>query len=801
MIVKRDFESPFLYGIHDPGGEHLMLEMDTPGWVLVTEAIGYNPENKRGRDYTHLTQQGLAVMVRLNAGYGGVGTLPAEQHYEAFAQRCANFVEASAGAHIWIIGNEPNHPIEWPGADWDWNTAQPVSPDTVGEKITPERYAKAYLLVREAIRNVPGHEEDMVLTAAIAPWNALCTYPGNPNGDWILYFRHMLTWIGAGNCDGITLHAYTHGSDPNLIDANTRMQPPFQWRRFEFRVYQDFMAAIPWNMQHLPVYLTEADQNDPWLNENNGWVKRAFGEIDHWNKRHPFRPIRALILYRWSKSDQWYIDGKAGVIEDFRESMRFRYRWDQYQEKAPPYRAQIVVLEAPDYGTVGETLTITVAMRNLGSKTWKRGVKNPFHVGYHWKDADGEIVLAPDFRTTLPQHVPPGEWVEVDVAVGLPSIPGSFFLYIDMVHEGVTWFEEQGSTPARIPIQVRLTGQGEVTNTLWRYIQHLKAENQALKRRFLGWTDLFTSATSNEIATSTGLEPSLNGDFLALDSELRIPKPPMIDIVEALPTRSDETYEERDINDITHIAIHHSATPADVPPERIAAYHVYSQTHQWPGMGYHFYIDPEGTIYYTQALNRISWHVHNNNSYTVGVCLAGNFNLTIPPTPQLEATAWLVAWLMQELRIPPEQVLGHKEFPMNATACPGYQWDAERRWKDGLMKAIEAIRTGERQVEGKVLPHYVLFWKHETAWAQKDWEAAGAFVSKFNAVAGFSAEEARLAELVTIVGAPAGIGLDVEAELRASGCIVQRIAGETPEETAAMLASLANANSPLLRKS
>ena len=769
-----------------------MFEMGTPGWVFVTEAIGFNPENKRGKDYTPLSQHGLGVMVRLNAGYGGVGTIPFEKDYDAFAQRCANFVEASTGAHIWIIGNEPNHPIEWPGADWDWNLAQPISPDSIGEKITPERYAKAYLLAREAIKSVPGHEEDLVLTAAVAPWNALCTYPGNPNGDWIAYFRDMLRHIGADNCDGITIHAYTHGADPNLIDVETRMQPPFQGRRYEFRVYRDFMDAIPWDMQHLPVYLTEADQNEPWLNENNGWVKRAYGEIDAWNQAHPFRPIRALVLYRWSKSDQWHIEGKQGVIEDFREAMAYRYRWDAYQTQAPPYRAQFQVLAAPEFGAVGETVTISVAIRNIGSTTWRRGVRHPFHVGYHWLDEGGEVVSAPDFRTTLPHDVEPGDWVEVDVAVGLPSAPGRFVVALDMVHEGVTWFAAQGSEPARVPMQVKLSGQGEAISALWRYIQHLKAENSQLKRRFLGLHDQ-PPARDDALASSGApeLSPSLNGDFLAMRSEAAVPKPPMFEIADELPHREDAEYDVRSLSDITHIAVHHSAAPADIPPERIAAYHVYSKSHEWPGIGYHFYIGPEGAIYHTQRLDRISWHVYKNNSYTVGVCLAGNFNQSAPPAPQLDAAAWLIAWLMQELRIPLENVLGHKEFPLNATACPGYQWDAGLRWKERLRQAVDAVRSGEKRVTAKTLPHYVLFWKDEEGWAQEDWRAAGAYVARFDAVAGFSEEQARLAELVTIVGGPAGVAPQVEARLRADGCLVQRVAGDTPQETAALLQRMA----------
>ena len=771
-----------------------MLEMDAPGWVLITEAIGFNPGNKRGKDYSHLTNNGLSVMVRLNAGYAGAGTIPYEAHYKDFARRCANFVEASTGARIWIIGNEPNHPIEWPGADWDWGAARPRTPDSVGEKITPERYVKAYLLARDAIHAAPGHEDDLVLTAAIAPWNALCTYPGNPTGDWIVYFRQMLKLLGPDNCDGITLHAYTHGADPNLIDSEARMGEPHQHRRYEFRVYQDFMNAIPWEMQHLPVYLTEADENEPWRNENIGWVQRAYGEIDYWNKRHPFRPIRSLILYRWSQSDQWHIEGKQGVIEDFRQAMPPKHRWDVYQKKAPAHRATMRVTSAPEFGPAGETITVDLAIRNIGSMTWKKGGRNPVRVGYHWRDKNGEIVHAPDFRTALPHDVKPGGWVEVAAAVGLPSIPGKFILLLDMVHEGVTWFQDAKSRPARRTIEVKLTGRGEALNAVWRYLQHLKEENQQLKRTYLGLEGPQPLLASADL----DLASNLGGDYLALGAAPEIPRPAMIDLVDSLPRRTDKQYEARELSQITHIAVHHSAAPANIPPRRIAEYHVYSESHQWPGMGYHFYIGPDGTIYHTQDMKLISWHVHKNNSYTVGVCLAGNFTRTTPSRLQLDAAARLIAWLMQELRIPVEYVLGHKEFPLNATACPGYQWDNERNWKKLLLDAIEAVRSGKRRTLAKTIEHYVLFWKHADDWAREDWQGAADYIARFDAVAGFSEDVASLAELVTIVGGPAGVGPQAEARLREAGCIVQRVAGKTTEETAALLGRMAREGRKLL---
>ena len=333
-MIRPLFDSEYLYGFHDPGGEDVMLGRGVPGWVLITTAIGHNPNDSSGENYSRFSNKGLGVIVRLNNGYSPQGTLPFEKDYDAFARRCANFVQASSGAHIWIIGNEPNHPIEWPGAQWDWNTfpPHPISPDTRGEPITPERYAEAYKKARAAIHAVPGHEQDQVLVAAVAPWNTLTPYPGNEQGDWIKYFIDVLTLIGPSQCDGITLHAYTHGANPDFIESEAHMSAPFDAYHWHFRAYQDFMNAIPDDMRFLPVYITESDQGDaPWHNANTGWVKRAYQEIDNWNKTHP-QKIRALILYRWSRADKWHIEGKQGVIDDFAEALTLGLKWTTYDD-------------------------------------------------------------------------------------------------------------------------------------------------------------------------------------------------------------------------------------------------------------------------------------------------------------------------------------------------------------------------------------------------------------------------------------------------------------------------------------
>ena len=37
-----------------------------------------------------------------------------------------------------------------------------------------------------------------------------------------------------------------------------------------------------------------------------------------------------------------------------------------------------------------------------------------------------------------------------------PAQPGRYFLEFDLVHEGVTWFEQKGSSTLRVPVRVRV---------------------------------------------------------------------------------------------------------------------------------------------------------------------------------------------------------------------------------------------------------------------------------------------------------------------------------------------------------
>ena len=165
-----------------------------------------------------------------------------------------------------------------------------------------------------------------------------------------------------------------------------------------------------------------------------------------------------------------------------------------------------------------------------------------------------------------------------------------------------------------------------------------------------------------------------------------LPMPALHDVVDQLIKHPEKSYATRPTSAITHLCVHHSAVAGAVPVEHVAQYHVEQQG--WPGIGYHYYVKPDGLIYLTQRLETVSWHVSHNNEYSVGVCVSGDFTYTPPPDGQIAAAAALLAWLMQTLNIPLEHVMGHKEFPQNDTSCPGETWLKTHFWKNKLLAAI-----------------------------------------------------------------------------------------------------------------
>ena len=270
-----------------------------------------------------------------------------------------------------------------------------------------------------------------------------------------------------------------------------------------------------------------------------------------------------------------------------------------------------------------------------------------------------------------------------------------------------------------------------------------------------------------------------------------VPEPIISVVIDQLPKHPTGQYPTRERSQIASIVLHHSAVPASVGADRIAKYQVERQG--WPGIGFHYFIYDDGRIEQTQPLEIISKHAGNANATSVGICLAGNFTDQPPTEAQLLSTSQLVAWLLQEHNLRIEAVHPHKDYV--ATACPGDQWDSEDKWGEQLQQQVQDALAGAGPVVtrpvGKSLGHYVLFWHTPDDWGEEDFLGAQKYISRFRVTVGFSLDDAMQADYVTIVGGPLGVSYEAEGLLSAAGCKVERVAGDTAEETKALLDQMA----------
>jgi SAM-dependent methyltransferase len=111
---------------------------------------------------------------------------------------------------------------------------------------------------------------------------------------------------------------------------------------------------------------------------------------------------------------------------------------------------------APAVASPGEAMAVPIIVRNATSRTWSQPGAGPMAAGNHWLDASGALMLhQDDGRAPLPQVMRGGEACRLVLRMRAPSAPGTYVAEIDLVHEGVTWFEYKGSPTLRFPIEVR----------------------------------------------------------------------------------------------------------------------------------------------------------------------------------------------------------------------------------------------------------------------------------------------------------------------------------------------------------
>lgn len=136
-------------------------------------------------------------------------------------------------------------------------------------------------------------------------------------------------------------------------------------------------------------------------------------------------------------------------------------------------------------------------------------------------------------------------------------------------------------------------------------------------------------------------------------------------------------------NRTEYIVLHHRAGDGNV--ESIHNQHL---NNGYSGIGYHFYIRKDGSVFRGRPINTIGAHCLNYNYNSVGVCFEGNFENEEMSVLQLNAGVEIVNYLKS--LYPNAAIVGHKEL-IN-TACPGENFPIDKIKK---RKVVELMSVEE----------------------------------------------------------------------------------------------------------
>jgi ubiquinone/menaquinone biosynthesis C-methylase UbiE len=131
-----------------------------------------------------------------------------------------------------------------------------------------------------------------------------------------------------------------------------------------------------------------------------------------------------------------------------------------YPTSRDPHRlaAEIRLLAgAPTAPVVpGSPLRLVLALRNTGDSTWLPGdpvAHGNVSLGVHLRDASGSEIARDYMRLPLTREVAPKETLELPAEIAAPPEAGRFKLQLDLVAEGVCWFEHMGSPPLSVALE------------------------------------------------------------------------------------------------------------------------------------------------------------------------------------------------------------------------------------------------------------------------------------------------------------------------------------------------------------
>ena len=151
------------------------------------------------------------------------------------------------------------------------------------------------------------------------------------------------------------------------------------------------------------------------------------------------------------------------------------------------------------------------------------------------------------------------------------------------------------------------------------------------------------------------------------------------------------------MNKPNKILVHHTGG-SDKNPLADTSHHTAKDVRRWhkslgwDDIGYHFFIEKKGKVVKGRDVKKNGAHCRGQNTKSIGVCLAGNFDATLPTKAQERSLRKLLEKLCDDHNISKKEIYPHRKFS-NKT-CYGKK--LKDTWARDLLKKKTKVRKNKR---------------------------------------------------------------------------------------------------------
>jgi|HigsolmetaAR202D_1030399.scaffolds.fasta_scaffold00721_10 Glycosyltransferase len=118
------------------------------------------------------------------------------------------------------------------------------------------------------------------------------------------------------------------------------------------------------------------------------------------------------------------------------------------------FAAEYTLLSPPNAQSNDELRFLDLRVSNTGSAAWPHQGNNPITLSYRWRDNNGRLLPGEGPHIRLSASLEPGQSATLELPIHTPARAGFYTLEIQLIQEGVAWFDELGVAPLQQPFQV-----------------------------------------------------------------------------------------------------------------------------------------------------------------------------------------------------------------------------------------------------------------------------------------------------------------------------------------------------------